>query len=104
MLPSRFDYHRAASVDETLSLLATYGDEAKILAGGQSLIPIMKLRFASPGHLIDVNRTAGLDAIEERDGVLRIGALVRHNALAASEVVKARYPTIAAAAPQIADP
>ena len=104
MLPSRFDYHRAASVDETLSLLATYGDEAKILAGGQSLIPIMKLRFATPGHLIDVNRIAGLDAIEERDGTLRIGALVRHNALAASEVVKARYPTIASAAPQIADP
>ncbi len=104
MLPSRFDYHRAATVDEALSLLATYGDEAKILAGGQSLIPIMKLRFASPGHLIDVNRIAGLDAIEERDGTLRIGALVRHNALAASDVVKARYPTISAAAPQIADP
>ncbi len=104
MLPSRFDYHRAATVDEALSLLATYGDEAKILAGDQSLIPIMKLRFASPGHVIDVNRIAGLDAIEERDGILRIGALVRHNALAASEVVKARYRTIAAAAPQIADP
>jgi carbon-monoxide dehydrogenase medium subunit len=65
---------------------------------------MMKLRFASPSHLIDVNRVAGLDGIEERDGSLRIGALVRHNALAASDVIGARYPTIAVAAPQIADP
>lgn len=104
MLPSRFEYHRAASVEETLSLLDTYAEDAKVLAGGQSLIPIMKLRFATPGHLIDVNRVSGLDGIQERDGSLRIGALVRHNALAASDVVKARYPTIATAAPQIADP
>jgi carbon-monoxide dehydrogenase medium subunit len=67
------------------------------------LIPLLKLRFASPGHLIDVNGVPGLDGIEERDGQLRIGALVRHNTLAASDVVK-RYPTIATAAPQIADP
>jgi aerobic carbon-monoxide dehydrogenase medium subunit len=104
MLPSRFEYHRAGSMEEAFSLLGTYGDEAKVLAGGQSLIPMMKLRFASPGHLIDVNHIAGLDGIEERDGVLRIGALVRHNALAASDVIKARYPAIAAAAPMIADP
>jgi carbon-monoxide dehydrogenase medium subunit len=104
MLPSRFEYHRAGTLDEALSLLGTHGEDGKVLAGGQSLIPLMKLRFASPGHLIDVNRVAGLDGIEERDGVLRIGALVRHNALAASDVVKARYPTIAVAAPQIADP
>jgi carbon-monoxide dehydrogenase medium subunit len=63
----------------------------------------MKLRFASPGHLVDINHVGGLDGIEERDGSLRIGALVRHNALAASDVI-ARYPTIASAAPQIADP
>lgn len=104
MLPSRFEYHRAGSMEEAFSLLATHGDEAKILAGGQSLIPMMKLRFASPGHLVDVNHIAGLDGIEERDGVLRIGALVRHNALAASDVIQARYPAIAAAAPMIADP
>ena len=58
MLPSSFDYHRPATLDEALSLLATHGDDAKVLAGGQSLIPIMKLRFASPGHLIDINRIA----------------------------------------------
>lgn len=104
MLPSRFEYHRPATLDEALGLLATHGEDAKVLAGGQSLIPMMKLRFASPAHLIDVNRIEGLDGIEERDGALRIGALVRHNKLAASDVVAARYPTIAAAAPQVADP
>jgi len=104
MLPARFEYHRPASLEEALELLATYGEDAKVLAGGQSLIPAMKLRFAGPAHLIDINRIAGLDGIEERDGALRIGALVRHNRLAASDVVAARYPTIAAAAPQVADP
>ncbi len=103
MLPSRFDYHRAGTLDEALALLDTYGDDAKVLAGGQSLIPMMKLRFANPAHLIDINAVAGLDGIEERDGTLRIGALVRHNTLASSDVI-ARYPTIATAAPQIADP
>jgi aerobic carbon-monoxide dehydrogenase medium subunit len=103
MLPSRFEYHRAQSLDDALALLDTYGEDGKVLAGGQSLIPLMKLRFAYPAHLVDVNRIAGLDGIEERDGTLSIGALVRHNALAASEVI-ARHPTIATAAPQIADP
>src|SRR5712691_1592354 len=104
MLPSRFEYHRPATLDEALGLLAQYGEDAKVLAGGQSLIPMMKLRFASPDRLIDINRISGLDGIEERDSALRIGALVRHNQLAASDLVGARYPTIAAAAPQIADP
>lgn len=104
MLPSRFEYHRPATLDEAFSLLATYGEDAKVLAGGQSLIPIMKLRFANPGQLIDINRIEGLDGIEERDGSLRIGALVRHNQLAADDTITARYPAIAAAAPQIADP
>jgi aerobic carbon-monoxide dehydrogenase medium subunit len=104
MLPSRFEYHRAGTLDEALSLLGTYGDDAKVLAGGQSLIPMMKLRFAYPEHLVDVNRVPGLDGVEERDDVLRIGALVRHATLASSELIRSRYPTIAAAAPQIADP
>jgi aerobic carbon-monoxide dehydrogenase medium subunit len=104
MLPSRFEYHRPATLEEALDLLATYGEDAKVLAGGQSLIPMMKLRFASPGHLIDVNRIAGLDGISDGDGGLKVGALVRHKQLAASDVVSARYPTIASAAPQIADP
>jgi carbon-monoxide dehydrogenase medium subunit len=104
MLPSRFEYHRAESLDEALSLLSTLGEDAKVLAGGQSLIPMMKLRFAYPEHLIDVNRVPGLDGIEERDGALRIGALVRHHALETSELIRSRYPTIADAAPQVADP
>ncbi len=104
MLPSRFEYHRPATLDEALGLLASLGEDAKVLAGGQSLIPMMKLRFASPSDLVDVNRITGLDVIEERDGSLRIGALVRHNQLAASDIINARYPTIAVAAPQIADP
>jgi carbon-monoxide dehydrogenase medium subunit len=103
MLPSRFEYHRADSLDDALALMDTYGEDGKVLAGGQSLIPLMKLRFAYPAHLIDVNRVTGLDGIEERDGTLSIGALVRHNTLAGSDVI-ARYPTIATAAPQIADP
>jgi len=74
MLPSRFDYHRASSIDEALSLLDQYGEDAKVLAGGQSLIPLMKLRFAAPAHLIDINPISGLDSIEERDGSLAIGS------------------------------
>jgi carbon-monoxide dehydrogenase medium subunit len=104
MLPSRFDYHRASSVEDALSLLDQYGEDAKVLAGGQSLIPLMKLRFAAPAHLIDINRISGLDSIEERDGYLAIGALVRHHQLASSETIAKGYPTLAAAAPQIADP
>lgn len=104
MLPAPFEYDRPDTLEETLQLLAEHGEDAKVLAGGQSLIPLMKLRFAAPARLIDVNRIAGLDAIEETDGFLRIGALVRHSALAASDVIKERYPTIAAAAPMISDP
>jgi carbon-monoxide dehydrogenase medium subunit len=104
MLPSSFEYHRADTLDEALGLLSQHGDDIKVLAGGQSLIPMMKLRFATPGHLVDINRIAGLDGIEERDGELHIGALVRHKALAASDVVRRGYPTIADTAPQIADP
>ena len=103
MKPVAFGYVRPASVAEACAHLEA-DENARVLAGGQSLIPLMKLRFASPGHLVDVNRVAGLDAIEERDGRLRLGALVRHNQLAGSDVITSRYPTIAAAAPQIADP
>lgn len=104
MLPAPFEYDRPDTLEEALQLLAEHGEDAKVLAGGQSLIPLMKLRFAAPTRLIDVNRIAGLDAIEETDGFLRIGALVRHNALAASDVIRQRYPTIAGAAPMISDP
>lgn len=103
MLPSRFEYHRPASLDEALGLLAQYGDEAKVLAGGQSLIPVMKLRLATPGHIIDIGKL-GLNDAAESDGQLRIGALTRHRDLERSDLLKARYPVMAAAAPLISDP
>jgi carbon-monoxide dehydrogenase medium subunit len=86
-----------------LHLLAEHGEEAKVLAGGQSLIPVMKLRLAAPAHLVDIGRL-GLDTIAEADGSLAIGALARHRDLERSDLLKARYPVMAAAAPLISDP
>jgi carbon-monoxide dehydrogenase medium subunit len=83
--------------------LSRHGDEAKVLAGGQSLIPVMKLRLATPAHLVDIGRL-GLEAISESDGRLTVGALARHRDLERSDVLKARYPVMAAAAPLISDP
>ena len=103
MLPSRFEYHRPDSLEEALQLLAEHGDEAKVLAGGQSLIPVMKLRLAAPAHLIDISQL-GMDSIAETGGHLAIGALARHRDLERSDLLKARYPVMAAAAPQISDP
>ncbi|HZN42632.1 MAG TPA: xanthine dehydrogenase family protein subunit M [Actinomycetota bacterium] len=103
MLPSRFEYHRPDSLEEALQLLSQHGDEAKVLAGGQSLIPVMKLRLATPAHLVDIGRL-GLEAISESGGRLTVGALARHRDLERSDVLKARYPVMAAAAPLISDP
>ena len=104
MYPARFEYHAPASVDEALELLERYGDEGKVLAGGQSLIPLMKLRFASPRALVDINRIEGLDSIGEDDGFLSIGALVRHKDCETSSALKGRYGVLGDAAPQISDP
>jgi carbon-monoxide dehydrogenase medium subunit len=103
MLPSRFEYHRPDSLEEALQLLTEHGDEAKVLAGGQSLIPVMKLRLAAPAHVVDIGRL-GLDAIAESGDRLAIGALARHRDLERSDLLKARYPLMAAAAPLISDP
>ena len=103
MLPARFEYHRPESLDEALGLIGSL-DDAKVLAGGQSLIPVMKLRFSAPSHLVDVNRLPGLDRIDADDGMLRIGALVRHGQMAGSEAVQARHPLLSSTAPQISDP
>ena len=103
MLPSRFEYHRPDSLEEALQLLTEHGDEAKVLAGGQSLIPVMKLRLAAPAHLVDIGRL-GLDAIAESGDRLAMGALARHRDLERSDLLKARYPLMAAAAPLISDP
>jgi aerobic carbon-monoxide dehydrogenase medium subunit len=107
VFPASFEYAAPRSLDEALSLLAEHGDDAKVLAGGQSLIPLMKLRFAAPAMLVDINRIPGLDVLEEDPGdggALRIGALVRTATLEHSPLLASRYPTLAAAAPLISDP
>lgn len=105
MYPSRFRYEAPRSLDEAFSLLQAYGDEAKVLAGGQSLIPLIKLRFAAPAVIIDINNIPGLDYHQsEADGSLRIGALCRHRDLERSELLRSKQPTMAACAPLIADP
>ena len=76
MIPGRFDYHRPRSVDEAVALLARHGDEGRVIAGGHSLIPMMKLRLATPGHLIDLQAIDGLRGIEVAGGQIRLGALV----------------------------
>lgn len=88
-----FDYHRATSVDDAVAALVAADDEGKLLAGGQSLVPVLALRLARPAVLVDVNRIPGLDALEARDGVLHAGALVRHAALAGQTL----HPLAAAA-------
>lgn len=104
MYPARFEYFAPDSLEEAFALLDRYGEEAKVLAGGQSLIPLMKLRFASPQALVDINRVAGLDDLEERGGALHVGALVRHKACERSELLRGRWGTLGDAAPLISDP
>lgn len=104
MYPGRFDYVVAEDVSEAVSLLAEHGDEAKVLAGGQSLIPLMKLRFASPSVLVDINRVRALQGLEQKDGYMRIGALVRHKECERAESLRGRYGVLGSAAPQISDP
>ena len=105
MFPSRFRYEAPHSLDEAIGLLHDGGDYVKVLAGGQSLVPMMKLRFASPEMLVDINNLPGLAYHRtDPDGSLRIGALCRHADLEISDLLKGTQPTMAAAAPLIADP
>lgn len=104
MIPASFDYHRPGSLDEAVALLARHGDEAKVLSGGMSLLPVLKLRLGSFAHLVDINRIPGLDFIKEEGGFLRIGAMTRQAALERSELIRTKYPTLGDAVPLIADP
>jgi carbon-monoxide dehydrogenase medium subunit len=104
MYSAPFEYHRARSVDEAIVLLGRHGDDAKLLAGGHSLIPLLKLRFAQPKHLIDVRRIPDLSGIREADDVLIIGATTTHAELERSSVAGRRLPILAEAAHQIGDP
>jgi len=103
MYPPKFDYLAPTSLEEALAILAERGDEVKILAGGQSLIPMMKLRLARPSTLLDINRIPGLDGLTRSNGDIAIGALARHNDVVKSDAAKANH-TVASAAPWIADP
>jgi carbon-monoxide dehydrogenase medium subunit len=102
--PATFEYFAPSSLDEALSILGRYGDDAKVLAGGQSLIPLLKLRIAAPRAVVDVNGIEGLDRLVEESGQLRIGALVRHKTCERSELLRGRYRVLGDAAPQISDP
>jgi carbon-monoxide dehydrogenase medium subunit len=102
--PARFEFFAPTSLEEAFSLLDRYGDEAKVVAGGQSLIPMMKLRFAIPAALVDVNGIPGLDTLAQEGGFLRIGALVRHAACERSALLRGRFRLLGDAAPQISDP
>ncbi|HET9290608.1 MAG TPA: FAD binding domain-containing protein, partial [Actinomycetes bacterium] len=104
MYPASFEYVVPATLEEALDALGRYEDDAKVLAGGQSLIPLMKLRFAAPRALVDINRLPGLDTLAEADGGLRIGALVRHKTCERSELLGGRWGTLGATAPLISDP
>ncbi len=103
MIPQGFDYHSPRTLADAVALLKKFGDDAKVLSGGQSLIPLMKLRFASPANVIDINGIPGLDYIKEDGGTLKIGALVREVQLESAAVVKSKFPIIADAVRMIAD-
>ena len=102
MKPAPFEYHRPSSVEEALALLAEHGYDAKLLAGGQSLVPAMNFRLSTPAVLIDLNRIAGLDGIAEADGGVRVGAMVRQRAAERSPVIAARAPLITETLPYVA--
>jgi len=104
MIPAAFEYHAPTSIGEATRLLAKLGDDAKVLSGGQSLIPLMKLRLATPKHVVDINGIPGLAYIQEADGFLRIGALTRESDLEDSELILARYPLLLDTSQVIADP
>jgi carbon-monoxide dehydrogenase medium subunit len=104
MIPAPFDYHAPQTLQEALDLLQRHRDDAKVLSGGQSLLPLLKLRLGAAGHLVDIGRIPGLEYIREEDGFLKIGGRTRESALEQSEIVHRRYPLLAETAAVIADP
>ncbi len=103
MIPAAFDYHTATSVDEAIQLLQQYGDEAKLLAGGHSLLPVMKLRLAQPEHIIYIGKIDSLSYIREENGTLAIGAMTTYAELARSQVLRQHFEMMADAAAVIGD-
>ena len=104
MIPAAFEYHAPKSIGEATRLLSRLGDDTKVLSGGQSLIPLMKLRLAMPRHVVDINGIPDLAYLRESDGVLRIGALTRESDLESSDVIRSRYPLLYDTSKVIADP
>ncbi|TSE21203.1 FAD binding domain-containing protein [Tepidimonas aquatica] len=104
MIPPAFAYHAPRTLPDAIRLLSELGDDAKLLAGGHSLLPMMKLRFAQPAALIDINRIPELRGIREEAGMIRIGAMTTENELIASELLKEKVPLLPEAAQLIADP
>ncbi len=104
MIPGPFDYHSPKTLSEAIGLLGQYGDDAKVLSGGQSLLPLLKLRLGSAGHLVDIGRIPGLEYIKEDGGFLKIGGRTKEAALEASDLVHEKYPILSDTAAVIADP
>ncbi len=104
MIPATFDYLEVDSADAALAALAEHGDEAKLMAGGHSLIPLMKFRLATPAVVVDIGRISELSYIDDSGGHIAIGALTRHRALETSDLVKAQAPILAHVAGQVGDP
>ena len=104
MIPGVFDYYAPTTLADAISLLKEFGDEAKVLAGGHSLLPMMKLRFAEPAHLIDLNKISELRGITQNNGIITIGAMTTENQLIASELLATNCPLIPQAAHLVADP
>jgi carbon-monoxide dehydrogenase medium subunit len=104
MIPGSFDYHAPKTLAEAVALLGQYGGDAKVLSGGQSLLPLLKLRLGSAGHLVDIGKIPDLEYIREDGGFLKIGGRTRESALERSDLVRKRYPLLADTADVIADP
>ncbi len=104
MIPAKFDYKPAKSAEEAIALLQEYGDEAKLIAGGHSLLPLMKLRLANPEVLVDIGEIGDLSYIEERGDYVAVGALARHRAVEQSPLLHANVPLLAHAASHVGDP
>src|SRR3984957_20068844 len=104
MIPQSFEYFSPATISEAIALLQKHGDGAKILSGGQSLIPMMKVRLARPEYIVDINRIANLQYVKEEDGFLKIGGLTRESDLEVSNLIRSKYPIVLDTAAMIADP
>jgi carbon-monoxide dehydrogenase medium subunit len=104
MFPASFEYHTPGTIDEAVSLLKQHPDDAKLIAGGHSLLPMMKLRFAQPAHLVDLRKISGLSGIREIDGAVLIGATTTHRMIETSAVLTRRIPILPEAAHLIGDP